>query len=653
MDSKNLIKLNHIDLNEFEILDEQVKEKEVKKGPLSLEQQISNNLYKEFEDLSSELNNVVQNNNVIVPENQIKAPANKADIKNAPKYIGFDKVYTVFKKDDNAAMRDIKQALADYHQCLESGQDEGAALDRLIRHCKDFTSWNFSVFNGKAGKQKLSEVKNLLKEAKFRKEKKTLKDLLGEDNIQQGIWRAKSKYHKKLQKDVRANLKETEKRDKEVKAELKEKKTYKIKKLTEAQQDNNKRFITGSMEIKSIKAAIKEVIPKAYGEMDKALTKPDSEEKEVELVHALGSQYIAAGHDVIQFDIAGSGYDQFKKEYEGYGGKKEYDGNGTYDTYQKKLDKDGYVWMGEKTYDSKYEGKAVKAKKTRYSIAGPGALNMNAFSDYSIQEIRKRIRNIGSRALGEIFSKWKEQERNKQTPLYKPIHIMLRGHSRGGVAASHGAMMLKYWVQNIYPEYLQYVKFDLIQYDPVPGSDVEILEGKSDAMERFEVKNYQGVHKGSFEIGGEKMAPLDKTSGTTVVYSMVNQPDAIHKYLFAPQEVLHAKRLILTPFNHDTGLDIEHVDNSQKDGEQEKAHAMTYFDAKTNKAYRNSGLNELPGGVYIMDENQVMVKVDTLAQLKNIQCRTHLQKDAEGFLTQQLQYLAKNQRKIHIRQLIM
>ena len=37
------------------------------------------------------------------------------------------------------------------------------------------------------------------------------------------------------------------------------------------------------------------------------------------------------------------------------------------------------------------------------------------------------------------------------------------------MSAATGAMKLKAWIHNKYPELEHFVKFDLIQYDPVPG----------------------------------------------------------------------------------------------------------------------------------------------------------------------------------------
>ncbi len=570
-------------------------------------------------DLSRALN---QNINLISQEN-IRHEERAANLPGRPQYVGIEKVYATVQKNDGFFMKRIRKALAHYHECVDNGDDEVAALDGIIKACKYFKYLGFAFFEGISGVKKFLEVKQLIKEAEYKKERIKVVKAVGEDNLHEGIWMTNGDNNRRLQNEIREKLRVTQQRSAGEKEALRHKKIYKIKNLSKKSRENNTRYITGSQKVKSIRDAIKEVMPNAYGEMDNALMSNRKEdEKEFELVHSEGSKYIDQGHNVIEFDVAGSGFDQFRKEHEGIHGMVKDDKGNMYEALQNKMDDKGYLWKGEKSYQKEYNGEQVTCNKTRYSLAGPWMLNNNKLSDYSIQATRKRIRDIGASMLERTFSEWRRKEEEGKKVIYQPVDIMLRGHSRGGVAASHGAMMLKYWVQQNYPEYMEYVHFDLIQYDPVPGYDVEFMEGKSDAMERFDVKNYQGINKGSFTIDGEKMVPLEDISGTTVIYSMVNQDDAKHKMLFSPQEVLHARRLILMPFTHDIGLDLRHIDTSQVNEGNDKAHAMAFYDEKSKKVYRSSGLNELDDGVYVVDENHVMVKVDSLAQLKNILMRT-------------------------------
>ena len=581
----------------------------------------------EFVDVSHESEQLQQNavsQQVAVPVME-RARINKAPVANEevaePPYVGIEKIYTEVKSHDNTKMKNIRSALADYYNAVKDKKDLREPLDALISACKSYTSWNFKFLNGSWGKKRLKEVKKIKEEAETRKSQFIVETTMnGDHDIQQATWKLSKKQEKKFQQKTRDVLNQ-KRLSKEKKDAIRQKKIYKVKKLTKEQVENNERYITGKMRIRSIKDAINEVMPEAYNGMDKVLTDQEAEEMELELEHSVGSKYIDMGHDVIEFDVAGSGFDEFRKEHEGFRGTHKHDRNNKDTLYDQKLDEKGYLWKNERQKAVQTENGERLCTKTRYSIAGPGSLN--GFGDFSIEATRKRIRDMGAEHLKKIFDQWQKDEEAQKTPDYHVINFMVRGHSRGAVGAGHGAMMLKYWVQQNYPQYIDYVHFDLIQYDPVPGKDVEILEGGKDEVEKFDVKSYQGVNKGEVTIGGEKMAPLEASSGTTVVYSMVNQANAKHEKLFSPLEVKHAKTLILMPETHNVGLESRNIDTTQADNEQtEQAHGMAYIDARTKKVYRGSGLNELAGGVYVMDENHIMVKVDSLAQLKNILMRT-------------------------------
>ncbi len=540
-----------------------------------------------------------------------------------PRFVGIEKKFAAVQADDSDRMIRIRNALSSYHDAINDAARR-AALNDIVDACNKYCFLRFSLFRGARGKQRLQEVRDLLKTAKAMIFTEQIKEHVGdaENATQQGLWRYGKSDAYLLADEMRKNIRKENAERNIDKDALRHKKKYKIHKLNEKQQDNNTRYILGSQQIKSIKDAIKEVMPGAYQGIDKGLTDKEAEEMELDLVHAEGTKLMEMGHDVIEFDVAGSSFDQFRKEHDGLHGITAHDDDTAAGRiYEEKMQKDGYLWKTEK---QKLVGEGEEqrlATKTRYSIAGPWMLNMGPFSKWSIQATRKRIRDMGAAHLKPVFDNWRELESKGEKPKFHTIDLMFRGHSRGGVGASQGAMMLKYWVQENYPEYSRYVTFNLTQYDPVPGGDVE--KSVKDGMERFDVKNYQGVNKGCFTIEGEKMAPLGEESGSTVLYSMVNQDDWIHEDLFSPQEVLHAKRLILMPFTHDIGLDLTHIDTTQmKDDNTEKSHAMAFINATDKKAYRSSGLNELAEGVYIMDENHVMVKVDSLAQLQNILMRT-------------------------------
>lgn len=194
--------------------------------------------------------------------------------------------------------------------------------------------------------------------------------------------------------------------------------------------------------------------------------------------------------------------------------------------------------------------------------------------------------NMGVSYLANIFKSW-----ITETATPRNINQIIKGHSRGAVAAGEGTMMIKAWLHDhpVYSNYENFVKFELIQYDPVPGPD---------AIENHKEVDY--AENATMEDRGKKMMGLGNNAQTTVFYSMHTQ----YMAGFTPQAVQNANRVILTPFNH--GIDLEKVDLTQQDG----AHRWGYTDAKTGDVYRSSGINELEQGIYISTEDHKLVKID-------------------------------------------
>lgn len=218
--------------------------------------------------------------------------------------------------------------------------------------------------------------------------------------------------------------------------------------------------------------------------------------------------------------------------------------------------------------------------------------------DYSINNLSEYILEAGKDYLEQIFAGWKTEDDAKR----HPVNISLRGHSRGAVAISHGAMKLKYWLKTNYPQYDSYVTFNLIQNDPVPGygSDHGLKQKINLQSEtRKELKE---------EMKKRKMEELGDSVNSTVFYSLHTQ----YPFFFSPQAVDGAKRVILTAGTHSVNTDL--VDRSQA-GE---AHRQPYMDMETGEVYRSSGLSELPEGIYIADENFRLIRIPDLETAKEI-----------------------------------
>lgn len=72
---------------------------------------------------------------------------------------------------------------------------------------------------------------------------------------------------------------------------------------------------------------------------------------------------------------------------------------------------------------------------------------------------------MGKDYLNNILSAWQLGVGTQEHDIW----LRIRGHSRGAVASIEGAMKIKQWVHENYPKYEHRVKFDLTQFDPVPG----------------------------------------------------------------------------------------------------------------------------------------------------------------------------------------
>ncbi len=369
----------------------------------------------------------------------------------------------------------------------------------------------------------------------------------------------------------------------------------------------------------------------------------DLDEREPPVLHnSRGKKLFEEGNNVLEFDMAGSGYQGFpqqQKDVEGH-----YSAKGMHNCYPALIEG---TW--KRIYGDVVEVKDKKrqfirrrvqksqnntTEKHRITMAGPSgfwAVNgmLNA-GEYKIESLREYMLELGkdyilnkldgAMALEKTCKQMKEtgsseEDVNEYCELwkkirnYKPITIVLKGHSRGGVALSHGAMMIQYWINENLPMLKDLISFETVQYDPVPGPHWD--------EDKTRVSLVGGSEKEKRRLAKKKMAPLNETANTTVVYSMDTQYGGVDKGTsfmggsFVPQIVKGVKRLILSPYNHSVSL--RDVDSSQ-----EKKHRAGYTYAKkdaTGKVkeefYRSSGLNELEEGVFVADEDGVLTRMDT------------------------------------------
>ncbi|MCD8325611.1 MAG: hypothetical protein LUC90_02675 [Lachnospiraceae bacterium] len=423
--------------------------------------------------------------------------------------------------------------------------------------------------------------------------------------------------------------------------------------------------------IKSVRDAVMQVMgEEAYQAIDALRSEEQIDMRKTKLHHSRGTRLAAEGNDILELDIAGSSFKQFRSEHHGVKGKRDVEDylvNTNVHWYNKifgwmpgvksakKLKKEvlnsaitsaqdkqdllrqaaapGQIEYTHNENIARRYGKAQRVSgkkrkhirkavslnkndKTRITMAGPlGLGGMSNSGDYSIENLREYIMQMGVDYI----------QHTMMSPAWinnpHVIWLRIRGHSRGGVACMEGAMMIKKWAQDNIPLLQDFVKFDVTQFDPVPGFGSETGTHK-----KVDMTGDNNIRDGKAE-----MSPLGDSAETTVVYSIHSD----HSHFFTPQEVANTKRVILTPYPHSVGLGVQDRQkssqqrvNPQEVGQQETtqqetdqemtAHRAAFTDAATGDAYRLSSLNELPEGLYMLDEHNTLVQIKSEDQLTRI-----------------------------------
>lgn len=407
-------------------------------------------------------------------------------------------------------------------------------------------------------------------------------------------------------------------------------KTYQLSEVTfeedlQVSKDQRKSGLGGI----AIRKAILAADPNAYAAyqalMQSSQDGEANKKTEIPLNSSLGTEQAETGR-VITFNVAGSGFKQPLRYEKDLASKNNIwldssDGERTHikegeegKTYQ-------YTWQdGTKTTMT---AEAVKAftdmqmdatfgeggvlgkehirrkdsedqKKTKYNIAGPlaggGSFNVG---DYSIDNTRENIEKLGAQHFDALLQDKAFMESGEQ------IYLNFSGHSRGGVGAMEGACKLKGLLKEKYPQLAGRVHFTGVLYDPVPGPKNRVTSN---------VNHVINLREQTAEMKAEHMEAFDENDHVTVVYSMGCNHDVID---FSPMKVLGADTVILTGHDHKEGLkDVE----MQDDGRHRKA----YVNAENGQAYRASGLGKMPKGVFISDENNVMVRAKNMDVVEQV-----------------------------------
>lgn len=428
-----------------------------------------------------------------------------------------------------------------------------------------------------------------------------------------------------------------------------------------------------SAHLSSVRAAVEQAMPHVYLGLDHIRQQATDAQRTTALHHSRGAQLMqdSQGGPVLDFDIAGSSFRQFCANYLGFDGQKDtlrqymrvkktigyrllgwipscraryqrkakqlaklerdqlargqlHDHNLTDDErfnidllnkWEHRFGKSQTLTIDGQTKKYRHIRKVTHGNKTRITIAGPqpfgGAMNAG---EYRIENLTEYMRVMGAEYLEPMLMGWGQGNGAPQHDIW----LRIRGHSRGAVACAEGAMKIKQWVHENYPQYEQYVKFDLTQFDPVPGPDAYADHASVDVTYDTQAQL------------ARRLRALGPSAETTVVYSMHTQFPAF----FKPQLVENAKRIVLTPFKHELQLDHTDTARSSRPGDQ---HQVSLTSAQTGHTYRLGSLGELDEGVYVVDEDNTLIRLDNAAQWDAIQRRVlehaHLQGERHDMLT--------------------
>jgi hypothetical protein len=382
---------------------------------------------------------------------------------------------------------------------------------------------------------------------------------------------------------------------------LRRKGTYVLPKLDNREleshklNDSQKKFKTAM----SQRDAMKKIFGNdKYDEID-AMYKGSEETRRIPLHNARGNAQLDAGGRVIEFDFAGSGFAQPRKEHHGLSGKEVANGSDSIESsldltgqYGAKVRKIGDMKIDEDSFIRRKETSRDGKTKIRYHLPGPSC-TYKGMTDTGKTRISNNVAIALKGAQEFLKPLMEEYKKNKDNPGYKmkPVHLNFYGHSRGAVAASESVFEVYEWLkaQKGFEGFLENVHFDLVQRDPVPGPDVIASRRRRPDLRK-----------------------IPNLTSTTIVTTLADLD--VGGWLFRPQRVRGQERLIIGTTPHGVGL--EGVDKSQLNQKDDgMAHQHGYYDAETKEFYRGSGVNDLPKGVYLTDEKHNLIRVTRYSQV--------------------------------------
>ncbi len=357
----------------------------------------------------------------------------------------------------------------------------------------------------------------------------------------------------------------------------------------------NKAQVKHDITISNRQAAKQVFGAEIYDAIDEA-RKGTASEREITLHSRRGSKQLAQGEPVLEIDFAGSDYARLRKDYKGLVPKYKDEGKSDPEIaarldaiYGKQVPGRKHVRVKESTVPLAQPANGITSmSKQRISIGGPSGVNLRV-EDYSLDHNREYA---VSQITGYLEKQLSVRNAERGVRPLKPIHINLTGHSRGACSAGETVRYVNEWLQknpNHYPqEVLDCVRFDVVQYDPVPGFGDRTKHGKLD------FNDIPGVN-------------------STVVYSLSSEHGDMS---FTPQQVKGANRIIFGVMAH--SVKLGETDRSQVDEHAVEGNKMAYFDPETGEVYRGSGLSELKDGIYFTDERANLIRVTSLSQIDQL-----------------------------------
>ena len=359
--------------------------------------------------------------------------------------------------------------------------------------------------------------------------------------------------------------------------------------------------------ISSVREAVTQNLNRdVYSNYDNIVKNKEKESRILKFHHARGTRINGEGGDSLSIDVAGSSFETRRREQSGFKGT------------DVKLNTPGKINRFFKVFGTKVKGivgsisglfsgskKGIfkkertnknDTKNIRYTISGPPFVNIGAFK---MQNVKSYIKTIGTGYIEPIFRNWLKDENMPK----RDIEVNLQGHSRGAVATAVASKAIMEWANEKYPDFAKYIKLNFIQRDPVPG-----LGSRDGEYNSIDLREYKD------------------TINATTMYSMhADKGDA-----FTPQEVRGQKRIILTTEKHSMGQSVVDKSQLQQAGEteNEKYHQQTYVDSGNMQAYRGSGMSDMNDGVYMRDENNVLVRMRSYGEAKKVMDR--VLKDTKG-----------------------